>query len=307
MKAKMLEATGSEADARKQLAELELIYRSVPLGFAVFDRELRYLRVNDAHARSHNLSPAEHIGRSVYEVIPKLAGEVAAELQQVFETGESIVNAEKHFLVTKSPESWGHSLASYYPLRAEDGSIFRVCAVVVDITARKRAEEALRLSEERYRTQIEHAPEAIIVLDAGLNRFMDANQNAEKLYGHSREALLRLDPMNLSPKYQPDGRLSSDAARSYIQAAMNGETAVFEWIHRNGEGEEIPCEVRFVRMPSPDGGLIRGSVTDIRERKRGEEACGYRRRATAISWKTPCTGFFAPLWTVRFWMRIRRC
>jgi PAS domain S-box-containing protein len=262
----------SEANARKQFAELEIIYRSIPLGFAIFDRNLCYLRVNDSLARSHNLAPAEHVGRSIYEIIPHLAGEVAAELQQVFETGESLINVEKRFLLSKTPESWGHSLSSSYPLRAEDGSIFAVCVVVVDITARKRVEEALRLSEARYRTQIEHAPEAIIVLDADRNRFIDANQNAERLYGHSREGLLQLDPVTLSPEYQPDGQPSFDAARTYIQAAMRGETPVFEWVHRNGEGEEIPCEVRLVRMPSPDGHLIRGSITDIRERKRAEEA-----------------------------------
>jgi PAS domain S-box-containing protein len=262
----------SEAGARKQFEELELIYRSIPLGFAVFDRELRYLRVNDSLARIHSLPPEEHVGRSVHEIIPKLAEEVAAEVRQVFETGRSILNAERRFPVATTPESWGHSLASYYPLRAEDGSVFAVCAVVVDITARKRTEEALRLSEARYRTQIEHAPEAIVVLDGDRNRFIDANQNAEKLYGHSREELLELDPATLSPGYQPDGRLSFDAARSYIQAALNGETPVFEWIHCNGEGDEIPCEVRLVRMPSPEGRLIRGSVIDIRERKRAEEA-----------------------------------
>lgn len=267
-----LALAASEASARKQFAELEIIYRSIPLGFAIFDRDLCYLRVNDSLARSHNLSPAEHVGRSIYEIIPHLAGEVAAELQQVFETGESLLNVEKRFPLSKTPESWGHSLSSSYPLRAEDGSIFAVCVVVVDITTRKRVEEALRLSEARYRTQIEHAPEAIIVLDADRNRFIDANQNAEKLYGHSREGLLQLDPVTVSPEYQPDGRLSFDAARAYIHAAMRGETPVFEWTHRNGEGEEIPCEVRLVRMPSPDGHLIRGSITDIRERKRAEEA-----------------------------------
>ena len=262
----------SEVSARKKFAELEVIYHSAPIGIAVYDRNLHFLRVNNALARFNNLSPAEHIGRSVDEITPEFGKEIAKCLRHVFESGESILNAVRHRAAPGNAAISQYFLTSYYPLRGEDGSVFAVCAVVLDISERKRVEEELRLSEARYRTQIEHAPEAIVVLDVDRNHFIDANQKAEILYGHSREGLLQLNPITLSPEYQPDGRLSFETARSYIQAAVNGETPVFEWIHRNGAGEEFPCEVRLVRLPSPEGRLVRSSVTDIRARKRAEEA-----------------------------------
>jgi two-component system cell cycle sensor histidine kinase/response regulator CckA len=151
----------------------------------------------------------------------------------------------------------------------EHGSSVR--GVVIDITEAVRSEEALRLSEARYRTQFEAAPEAIVTLDVDRGTFVEANENAERLFGYDRGALSRLDPFALSPPLQADGRTSREVGRAYIERAMAGERPVFEWLHRNAAGEEIPCEIRLVRLPG-DGNLCRGSVLDISERKRAEAA-----------------------------------
>jgi PAS domain S-box-containing protein len=262
----------SEARARKQVAELEIVYRRAPIGLAIFDRNFRFVRVNEALARFSNVKPEAFAGQPIETIVPEFGKEIAESVRRVFESGKSELHVERHRVAPYNSATHQYFMSSYYPLRGEDGNVSAVCAVVMDISERKQAEEALRLSGERYRTQIEHAPEAIIVLDVDQNRFVDANQKAEILFGHSREGLLQLDPVTLNPEYQPDGRLSFDAARAYIRAAVNGEDPEFEWVHRNSAGEEFPCEVRLVRMPSPQGRLIRGSITDIRDRKRAEEA-----------------------------------
>ena len=59
--------------------------------------------------------------------------------------------------------------------------------------------QSLRESEQRYRTLVEHAPEAIVVLDLEVGRFDDVNRNAERLFGMSREELLRVGPVEVSP------------------------------------------------------------------------------------------------------------
>ena len=156
---------------------------------------------------------------------------------------------------------------------------------VIDITERRRAEEALQESEARYRTQVEHAPEAIVVLDVDTGRLVEANENAVRLYGRSREELFRLGPVDLSAPIQPDGRRSAEAAMEHIGDALNGATPVFEWMHRNAEGRDIPCEVRLVRLPSATRRLVRGSVADISARKRSEQlrSALYQIAATASS------------------------
>ncbi len=131
--------------------------------------------------------------------------------------------------------------------------------------------QSLRESELRYRTLVEHAPEAIVVLDLDVGRFNDANRNAERLFGMSREELVRVGPADVSPPFQPDGRPSSVAAAAELDRALRQETPRFEWMHRNAKGKEIPCEISLVRLPSSGRNIVRGSIVDISERKQAEE------------------------------------
>lgn len=124
-------------------------------------------------------------------------------------------------------------------------------------------------SEEMFRFFFEHAPEAIMVLDCEKRRFILANQNAERLFGLTREQLVEMDPQALNPLVQPDGRLSVDAALEWISRTLAGETPTFEWMYRHPSGRLIMCEVRLIRLPGP-GKLIRGSIIDRSELKRRE-------------------------------------
>jgi PAS domain S-box-containing protein len=132
--------------------------------------------------------------------------------------------------------------------------------------------DALALSEARYRTLTESAPEAVVVLDVERGTFADFNAHACQLFGLSAEALRGLGPVQLSPPRQPDGRESKAAAAEYLRQAAAYARPVFEWTHRAADGQEFPCEVRLVRLPDPHRLLVRGSVTDISERKRAEAA-----------------------------------
>ena len=148
------------------------------------------------------------------------------------------------------------------------GQITHLAGVAIQ---RARAEEKLRESEARYRILVEHAPEAIVVLDVDADRFVDANQNAVRLFGLSREALMRVGPIAISPSTQADGRSSSESILEKIRDAVDGGEPVFQWTHLNAAGEPISCEVHLVRMPATGHVLVRGSVTDITERKQAEQ------------------------------------
>ncbi len=127
-------------------------------------------------------------------------------------------------------------------------------------------------SESRYRILVEHAPEAIVVLDVGAGRFIDCNDNAVRLFGRPREELLRFGPIQLSAPVQPDGQDAAESGLRRIAQALRGDAPAFEWLHRHAEGHDVHCEVRLVRIPDAGRELVRGSILDIGERKRMEAA-----------------------------------
>jgi len=134
--------------------------------------------------------------------------------------------------------------------------------------ARTRTEEALRLSEERYRTLLEHAPEAVMVLDVGTGRLIEANRQAERLLGWSRDALSQMHPTDFSPELQPDGQRSEEASVALLTAALQGEVVEQEWTHLHRDGTVVPVALTLVALPSSGSPLIRGSLVDLRERRR---------------------------------------
>ncbi len=150
-------------------------------------------------------------------------------------------------------------------------AIANVIALTIERYERKRAEAALRESEQRLATLVAYAPEAMTILDAETGKWVDVNPNAERMFGRDRESLLRKGPVELSPARQPDGRPSSEAARGWIEQALAGRAPAFEWIHLNAHDKPIPCEIRLVRLPQAGRQLVRASLTDITERLHAQE------------------------------------
>ncbi|MGD8827092.1 MAG: EAL domain-containing protein [Gammaproteobacteria bacterium] len=134
----------------------------------------------------------------------------------------------------------------------------------------EKTQADLRENEERFRTLVEHAPDGIVVIDAETSEFVDANENIARMLGLSRAEIIGRRPWELSPERQPDGRSSEILAAEKVAEAVAGGEPVFEWVHRRSNGELFPTEVRLVRLPARHGVLVRGSITDITERRVAE-------------------------------------
>lgn len=137
-------------------------------------------------------------------------------------------------------------------------------------TARARADEALVESERRYRMLVESAPEAVVVYDADVRKFVDANSKAAALLGLSHDQLLALSPGDLAPRLQPDGRESAARTEELIERTLAGEDLVVPWNARHVDGREIPVELRLNRLPDTSRRLVRTSVIDVRDRRQAE-------------------------------------
>ena len=121
----------------------------------------------------------------------------------------------------------------------------------------------MRQSEQRFRLLVEHAPEAIVILDVATGKFVEVNSKASELFGRSREQLLESGPLALSPTTQADGASSAERSEQLLAAALAGESPVFEWLHLHASGALLECEVRLLYLPHPERRWIRGSILDI--------------------------------------------
>ena len=146
-----------------------------------------------------------------------------------------------------------------------------VVVVTRDITQRKRAEQQLRTTEQRYRDLFGATPDAIMTLEPPSWRFTDANRAALKLFGAKNQAeFLAHSPWDASPERQPDGRASVEVAQELIEAAMRQGSQRFEWTHRRFGGAEFPAEVLLTRVEVNGSPQLYATVRDISERRRAE-------------------------------------
>lgn len=133
----------SEETTRRQLAEIEAIYATAPIGLCVLDTEFRFVRINEFLAEVNGFPVSEHIGRTVRELLPEL-GEIQEQyFRQVVETGTPIRNVEVYGRTPAQPDTERAWLVSYYPLQAPDGEVLGINVTAQEITDRKRTEQAL--------------------------------------------------------------------------------------------------------------------------------------------------------------------
>ena len=130
--------------AQETTALLDALYGSAPVGLGFWDRDLRYVRVNEALARINELPAEEHVGRTFHEVVPQLAEELERIARGVLETKEAVIGLEIDAGTPTSPEVLRHWRASYYPVIGVDGEPIGVGAVVEETTERRSAEERER-------------------------------------------------------------------------------------------------------------------------------------------------------------------
>ncbi|MDX1546188.1 MAG: PAS domain S-box protein, partial [Rhodothermales bacterium] len=258
------EHTAKEA-LRASEARNRALLDGIPDAIFVFDAEGFYRDFVPAKTFRSLQEPSEFLGRHITQALPRRIAEPAMErMRTAMETG-----AVQHLEYTLGEE---HGEERHFEARFVPQSEDVILCVVRDITDRIQAQRALRESEERYRNLVDNAPDGIVVFDPEMGLFVDGNPEALRLYGLSFEELCRTGPASMSPPYQPDGRPSEEVAAEYVGRALCGEMPTFEWLHEAADGTQIPCEVRLARVYRDGRPFVRGSISDISERKKVEEA-----------------------------------
>lgn len=134
----------SDRKAREQLEELEAIYESSPVGLAFLTTDLRFVRVNRRLAEMNGVAAADHVGRTVQEIVPAIAGQVEEILGRL-QAGEEIVSYEIAGETAATPGVQRAWLEYWTPLRSPTGEVRGLNIVAEEITDRKQAAARTRL------------------------------------------------------------------------------------------------------------------------------------------------------------------
>jgi len=132
-----------ERRVAERTAELESMLANATIGLAFFDRDIRFIRINNCLARMNGVPIADHIGRPLREVLPTIADTVEPMLRRVFDTGRPVTEMELEGTIAAHPGERRFWLHSIYPVPGQDGTVISVGAAVTDITEQKRAQEKL--------------------------------------------------------------------------------------------------------------------------------------------------------------------
>jgi PAS domain S-box-containing protein len=138
--------TRAEAEAKQKArlaALLDSALSNAPVGFAFFDRDLRFLRVNQTFARLTGVTPLEHVGQSLSDLDPNVAKQVEPRLREVQTTRQPVINVEYRVRTPGPGGEMRSVLWSYYPIATRDGDFFGIGAAVTDVTELKTLEEQL--------------------------------------------------------------------------------------------------------------------------------------------------------------------
>lgn len=243
-------------------AELfESVFNSVHTLMAYMDRAFKFVRVNKAYAEANGVPPGFFTDKRYFEIF---SPDGEADFKKVVETGETMHVYEQPFALLGPNEGktryWDWSLA---PVRDQDDDIIGLVLMLVDVTDRRRAKEALRISEEdkeeiitdrerveksrtRLAAAIEQAAESVSVIDKnGVIRYV--NPAFVKATGYSASEILGANLLSL------DGDFEAEASRRARWATIaKGEVWRGRSVRKRKDGQRYQVESFITPLRDPD-------------------------------------------------------
>ena len=250
------------------LQESEERFRSLvenaPYMIIIADREGKILLINYT---ASGFSVEDTIGTSVYDYISvEYHDEVSRSINGIFESGEPAA----YEITGAGPDG----TTSWYSVRLgpikHDGHIIAVTLMALDITERKRMEEAIQESQEKLRIIFDTIGVGITVVDIAGN-IVDVNDTVLRMKGYSRKEVI--GRYGLDFVVERDRARATDEMIDFLKG-QEDKTPMREVTLLTKDGNEIPCEANCTLLRDKSGNLAGFIIVerDITERKRAEEA-----------------------------------
>ena len=252
---------------RESEERLRLFVEHAPAGVAMFDRDMRYLAASRRWMDDYGLE-GPIVGRSHYETFPELP-ERWKEVHRRVLAGESLSAEDDRF--ERLDGTIQHLRWEALPWRTARGEIGGLMIAAEDVTASKRAEQALRESEERFSAIVASAMDAIVALDAEQN-IMLFNGAAEAMFGYKAEEVMgasidRLIPEHFRAAHREHITLFGESgATTRVMGRLEAVRGL------RADGEEFPIEASISQLTLNDKRIFTVILRDITERRRAEDA-----------------------------------
>jgi PAS domain S-box-containing protein len=258
----------AEKGLRESEARLQVQINRMPIGCIVWDREFRVLSWNPAAERIFGFTAEEAFGKHPYNfIVPKAAQLPIDTIWRRLLEGDTTAHS-----LNENNTKDGRIIIcdwSNTPLQEDNGTVTGVISMVQDITERKRAEEALRQSEERYRTIIENIQDGYLEVDLAGN-FTFVNDAQCVNLGYTKEELA-----GMNNRQYADEENAKKMFQAFSRVYKTGEPIKgldLEVIRKDGTKTFNEISVSLIRDSEGKPIGFRGISRDVTERKRAEEA-----------------------------------
>ncbi len=258
----------TEAALRESEASLRTLVEYAPDAIVILDADTgKFIDANEKAAHLYGLERADLLGVGPVEMSPPYQpdGRSSQELARE-KIAAALAGGVPHF-------DWVHVNAAgkdipceVHLVRLPKAGRNLVRGSVMDVSERRRAERALKESEEKYRLLFSAVQDAIFMIDADTHRIIDANRIASNMYGYSRQEFNGMEVQQLSDE-------PADTKQALI-ATATGEKKLrlYSRLHVRKDGSAFPVEISAGVFMLQEKKIICAIVRDVAERKRAEDA-----------------------------------
>ena len=272
---RMFLALARDATERRQFEEalqesqrfLQTLIDAFPASVNVKDGQHRLVHVNRYMAEVHGIDRDHMIGKTLAELGLSASRDAEARDRQVYRSGSAIPAGEIELVTKDGPKTW---LETKVPIEDDEGGVKYVLTVAFDIDERKQMEQALRASEERYRTLVETSPHGISEtrLD-GIIAY--ANPAYHRILGYGEGTIAGKAIWDLIAS-APDRESLKKSFAVRVKQHVPPSSYETHWVTKLGVTIDVQIDWNYMRDQSGAVDGFMAIATEITDRKRTEEA-----------------------------------